>query len=127
MKLTIGSLTAGTLLAATLATAESPFYTLTDLGEVGAGGPYYIASNGLISGSASAAGSAHATLWYKRFKLDIGVPGLGGPNSVAFGVNAFAQAVGGAETTESDSTGADFCGFRAYHLSGLGLVCAPFL
>lgn len=128
MKLTIASVTAGTLLATTLVMAESPRYTLTDLGPAGAGGPYYISPNGLISGSGPADdGSGHATLWYKRLSLDIGVPGLGGRNSVAFGVNSAGQAVGGAETAERDFTGADFCGFTAYGLSTLGLVCAPFL
>jgi probable HAF family extracellular repeat protein len=128
MKLTIGSLTAGVLLAATVATAQPPLYTLTDLGPAGAGGPYYISANGRISGSAPAAGgSGHATLWHQRLRRDIGVPGLGGPNSVAFGVNVSGQAVGGAETTDPDPTGADFCGFTANGLSTLGLVCAPFL
>src|SRR5512132_2875458 len=106
MKLTIASVTAGTLLATTLVMAESPRYTLTDLGPAGAGGPYYISPNGLISGSGPADdGSGHATLWYKRLSLDIGVPGLGGRNSVAFGVNSAGQAVGGAETAERDFTG----------------------
>src|ERR1700681_1162714 len=127
MKLIIASIAAGTLLT-TIATAEAPRYTLTDLGLAGAGGPYDISPNGLISGSAPAAdGSGHATLWYKRFRLDIAIPGLGGPNSVAFGVNASGQAVGGAETGQLDPTGADFCGFAAYGLPTSGFVCAPFL
>jgi probable HAF family extracellular repeat protein len=105
-------------------------YTVTDLGPTGslAGGPFYISPNGLISGSAPATdGSAHATLWYQRFRLDIGIPGLGGSNSIAFGVNASGQAVGGAETNHRDPMGADFCGFRAYGLSTSDFVCAPFL
>ena len=127
MKLITASIAASTLVAA-LAAAQPPRYTLTDLGPVGAGGPYYISPDGVISGSASVAdGSIHAMLWYKWFGLDIGIPGLGGPNSVAFGVNASGQAVGGAETAQIDPSGADFCGFAAYGLSTSGLVCAPFL
>jgi probable HAF family extracellular repeat protein len=108
--------------------AEASGYTVTDLGRTGLGGPFNISPNGLISGASPAAdGSLHATLWYQRFRRDIGTRGLGGPNSIAFGVNASGQAAGGAETDRPDPTGADFCGFRTYGLSTLGLVCAPFL
>ncbi len=109
---------------------DAPAYTVIDLGPTGslAGGPFYISPNGLISGSAPAAdGSAHATIWHQMFRVDIGIPGLGGPNSIAFGVNASGQAVGEAETNQRDPTDADFCGFRAYGLSTSDLVCAPFL
>ena len=78
MKLTIGPLAAGTLFAATVATAQPPLYTLTDLGPAGAGGPYYISANGRISGSAPAAGGiGHATLWHQRSRHDIGYLDLG--------------------------------------------------
>lgn len=127
MKRILTSIAVVTLLTAS-ATADSFRYKLTDLGPAETGGPFYISRNGLISGSARAAdGSDHATLWYKRLSLDIGTQGLGGPNSVAFGVNESAQAVGGAETAQLDPSGADFCGFAAYGLSTSGLVCAPFL
>jgi probable HAF family extracellular repeat protein len=48
------------------------------------GQPYAITNNGLISGAAAIpGGKMHAFLWYKGRKLDIGSPGLGGPNSAA--------------------------------------------
>ena len=57
----------------------------------------------------------HAVLWYKGQKIDIGTLGLGGPNSVAFGVNESGQAVGEAQTLVPN--GEDFCGFNAFGLS----------
>jgi probable HAF family extracellular repeat protein len=66
----------------------------------------------------------HAVLWFEGQKLDIGTPGLGGPNSAAFGVNRFAQTVGQAET--SDTNGEDFCGFNSYGFAS-STVCLPFL
>jgi probable HAF family extracellular repeat protein len=127
MKPIIASI-AASLLLVSLATAHTPRYRLTDLGPVGPGGlPLYISANGIISGAAAASdGSDHAVLWYKRFKVDIARPGLGGANSIAFGVNAFGQAVGGAETGEPDPSRVDFCGFKTYGLPSAGGVCAPF-
>ena len=52
---------------------------------------------------------------------DIGAPGLGGPNSIAFGDNVRFQATGEAETSTPDPNGEDFCGF------GTHLTCLPFL
>jgi len=52
---------------------------------------------------------------------DIGAPGLGGPNSIAFGDNVRFQAAGEAETSTPDPNGEDFCGF------GTHLTCLPFL
>ena len=116
------------LLLVSLTTAHAPRYTLTDLGPVGPGGlPLYISANGIISGAAAARdGSDHAVLWYRRFKVDIARPGLGGANSIAFGVNVFGQAVGAAETGQPDPSGVDFCGFKTYGLPTAGGVCAPF-
>jgi hypothetical protein len=53
--------------------------------------------------------------------LDIGAPGLGGPNSIAFGDNDGLQSAGEAETSTPDPNGEDFCGF------GTHLTCLPFL
>jgi hypothetical protein len=69
-------------------------YSVIDLGVVGGppGGPYVINNYGLVSGAAATQdGRMHAVLWFEGQKLDIGTPGLGGPNSAAFGVNRFAQ------------------------------------
>src|SRR5271167_2052563 len=89
-------------LAAQEQNPEFARYTLTDLGPVGGapGQPVTIAKNGLISGSAATSdGTVHAFLWYKGLQADIGTPGLGGSNSVAFGDNEKFRAVGEAETT----------------------------
>jgi probable HAF family extracellular repeat protein len=52
---------------------------------------------------------------------DIGAPGLGGPNSIAFGDNERFQSAGEAETSTPDPNGEDFCGF------GTHLTCLPFV
>jgi probable HAF family extracellular repeat protein len=103
-------------------------YNVFDLGVVGnpPAGPYIIRNDGLISGAAASpdGSSMHAVLWYKGQKFDIGTPGLGGPNSAAFGVNEFGQAVGQAETSATDTE--DFCGFNAYGFPS-STACRPFL
>lgn len=101
-------------------------YSVIDLGVVGnALGPFIITNNGLISGAAATPdGSSIAVLWYKGQKINIGTPGLGGPNSAAFGVNEFGQAVGQAETSRSNAE--DFCGFSAYGFPS-STACRPFL
>lgn len=103
-------------------------YNVFDLGVVGnpPAGPYIIRNDGLISGAAATpdGSSMHAVLWYQGQKFDIGTPGLGGPNSAAFGVNEFGQAVGQAETSATDTE--DFCGFNAYGFPS-STACRPFL
>jgi probable HAF family extracellular repeat protein len=102
-------------------------YTVTDLGPVGGtpGQPYLISNNGLVSGAAANPdGTMHAVLWCKGSTSDIGTPGLGGPNSAAFGVNERGHAVGQAETSVADSE--DFCGFNFYGFPSL-TACLPFL
>src|SRR5580692_9353385 len=100
-------------------------YTITDLGTLEGGTfsqPFFINSYGLVSGSSSLPdGNQHATLWLEKLKVDIGAPGLGGPNSIAFGDNDGFQSAGEAETSTSDPNGEDFCGF------GTHLACLPFL
>src|ERR1700733_12711788 len=72
-------------------------YDIFDLGVAGGtpGQPYVIRNDGLISGAAAAPDGSrmHAVLWYKGRKLDIGTPGLEGPNSTAFGGKELGQAV----------------------------------
>jgi probable HAF family extracellular repeat protein len=108
--------------------AASPLrYSVIDLGVVGnpPGQPYLIRNNGLVSGAAATSGGKmHAVLWYQGQKFDIGTPGLGGPNSTAFGVNEFGQAVGQAETSVTNAE--DFCGFNAYGFPS-STACLPFL
>jgi probable HAF family extracellular repeat protein len=100
-------------------------YTITDLGTLEGGTfsqPFSINRYGLVSGSSNLAdGNQHATLWLEKLKADIGAPGLGGPNSIAFGDNEAFQSAGEAETSTPDPNGEDFCGF------GTHLTCLPFL
>ena len=97
-------------------------YTVTDLGTLSGGNfsqPFFITNNGLIAGSSNLAdGSSHAVVWASRRAEDLGT--LGGSNSIAFGVNNYSQAAGGAETSVSDPNGEDFCGF------GTHLICLAF-
>ena len=100
-------------------------YTITDLGTLEGGTfsqPFFINKYGLVSGSASLPdGTQHAVLWLEGLMGDIGAPGLGGPNSIAFGDNDKFQSAGEAETSTPDPNGEDFCGF------GTHLTCLPFL
>ncbi len=128
MKSILTTFALGSLLAA-LALGQTPTYTVTDLGALGpTGQPYFITDNGLVSGTAVVpGGTEHAVLWYKGLKGDIAAPGLGGENSVAFGVNAMGQAIGQAETSTIDPLNEDFCGFKALGLPAKGTSCLPFL
>jgi probable HAF family extracellular repeat protein len=119
-----------TLLALAAFAAAQPRYTITDLGNVGAtpGQPFTIVNTGLVAGAAGAAnGATHAVLWYQGQIGDIGVPGLGGLNSVAFGVNEKGQVVGEAETATPDPHGEDFCGFKQLGLPTKGTTCLPYI
>jgi len=104
---------------------EPARYTITDLGTLEGGTfsqSFSMNRYGLVSGSSNLAdGNQHATLWLEKLKVDIGAPGLGGPNSIAFGDNNGFQSAGEAETSTSDPNGEDFCGF------GTHLTCLPFL
>jgi probable HAF family extracellular repeat protein len=105
--------------------APAVHYTVSDLGTLPGGNfsqPFFINRYGLVSGSSSLAnGSQHATLWLDGMMGDIGSPGLGGPNSIAFGDNERFQSAGEAETSTPDPNQEDFCGF------GTHLICLPFL
>jgi probable HAF family extracellular repeat protein len=123
MKLMVTLIAAGSLFAA-LAVAQTPSYTLTDLGPTGNpfSEPNYVNNNGFVAGLATVTGGAqHATLWYQGIEGDIGTPGLGGTNSGAGGVNEFGLAMGGAETSSKDPNNENFCGY------GTGLQCVVFL
>jgi len=125
------TLTAAGSLFAALAMAQPQHYTLTDLGPVGGapGQAFSVASNGLAAGAAAVSnGMMHATLWYQGMKADIGTPGFGAQNSVAFSVNQRGQAVGESESLSAlNPTDEDFCGFKAQGLLSKGVGCVPFL
>ena len=128
MKLIATLTTASTLLAA-LAVAQPPRYSVRDLGPLGpAGGSYFIADNGLISGAATMPdGTLHANLWYEGWRGDFGPPAFGGTNSSAYSNNKSGQFVGQAETSISEPNGEDFCGFKTLGLPSRGTTCVPFL
>ena len=122
MKTILTSITAGSLLAA-VAMAQTPRYTVTDLGTL-PGGTFSQASvvndNGLVTGLATGPdGAQHAVLWYKGHILDISRRGLGGPNSGAFSVNESGQVSVQAEASTKDPNNENFCVY------GTGLQCLP--
>ena len=103
-------------------------YDIIDLGPVGPppGGPFMISHNGLTIGSAAAQdGTEHAIVWLGTAKLDLGSPGLGGLNSMGFGINESVYGVGGAQTSDPNSE--DFCGFNTYGFPASNTSCLPFL
>jgi probable HAF family extracellular repeat protein len=128
MKITSISIPVLSLLAALavplqLGAQTLPRYFVTDLGP--AANPFsqatWLSNNGIVTGFDTISGDSHAILWYRDMLLDIGKPGLGGPNSSAGGVNEFGQVIGSAETSSKDPNNENFCGF------GTGFQCLPFL
>jgi len=118
--------------------AKAPKYTIVDLGPVGPswsqGQPFTVSGNGLVSGETVLANPnnpdewvSHAVVWEGTSTKVITIPGLGGPNNVAFGVNLRGQAVGQADTQTTDPNGEDFCGSAALGLTHSGNTCVPFL
>jgi probable HAF family extracellular repeat protein len=105
--------------------AQPVHYIVTDLGPANGstpGQPFVIKNSGLIAGAASVSGAWRATLLFLGTQTDLAkAGGLGGPNNSAFGVNERGQAVGEAETNDSDSKLEDFCGF------GSQRVCKAFI
>ena len=129
MKSIVVSIAASSFFTA-FAIAQQPSYHITDLGPVGGfpGQPFHITNNGIVAGVAAvSSGAQQATLWFNGRMIDIGKTGLGGPNSVAFGINSSGQTVGEANTSTADPNGEDFCGFKAMGLPSTGTTCLPFL
>jgi probable HAF family extracellular repeat protein len=126
MKHILTSIAASALLA-TLATAQQshPRYRVTDLGALPDGTfsqATFVSNSGLVTGISTASdGTQHAVLWHRGRIIDIGVPGLGGPNSGAFGVNERGQFMVQAESSEKDPFNENFCGYLT------GLACLPAL
>jgi probable HAF family extracellular repeat protein len=133
------SLALATLAAPVCTLAQStPKYTIVDLGPVGPswsqGQPFVISGNELVSGETVLANPnspaewvSHAVVWQGTSTRVITIPGLGGPNNIAFGVNLRGQAVGQADTETQDPNGEDFCGSAALGLTHSGNTCVPFL
>lgn len=122
MKSILTTIAAGSMLAVA-SIAQTPSYTVTDLGP--AGNPFsqaaYVNNNGFVAGVATVGSAQHAMLWYEGISGDIGTPGLGGPNSGAGGVNESGLAVVGVETSTKDPYNENFCDY------GTGLQCLVYL
>ena len=128
---------AGPVYALAQSTA-SQRYTVVDLGPVGPssspGQPYYGQRQWAgqwrdcpRESQQSGESVSHAVLWEGTSLKDISSPGLGGPNSAAYGVNVWGQVVGQADTKTPDPNGEDFCGSKALALTQSGNTCVPFL
>ena len=105
------SMAAGSLLA-TLATAQTPRYIVTDLGTLGGtvGSGNGINYEGRVAGAANLPnGTSHAFLSGPGVMYDLGT--LGGPNSSEGGLNASNQLAVFAETSKTDPSSENFCGF----------------
>jgi len=113
--------------------ALSTRYVIQDLGVVGpvVGQPFVITANEYVAGLAVVPGGAgsvsHAVYWHGTSLRDISSPGLGGPNSTAFGINVWGQVVGEAENGAPDPNGEDFCGFQALGFTSKADSCLPYL
>jgi probable HAF family extracellular repeat protein len=106
-----------------VATAQT-HYRITDLGPAGTpfASPQALNNSGLSSGVAvESDGYQHAVLWYRGQVLDISQPGLGGPNSGAFGLNASGLVLLQAEGAAKDPNNENFCGYFS------GFTCLPAL
>lgn len=121
------AIAAGSLLA-TAAMAQSPTYQVIDLGMAGPNGqPFALTRNSLVASAVQAGETVHAVVQYQGRAVNLGQPGLKGPNSMAFGVNVWAHAVGEAQTDTPDPQGEDFCGFAALGLTSSGTTCLAFV
>src|SRR5580704_1076292 len=122
MKPILNLIASGSFLAA-LAIAQTPGYTLTDLGP--ASNPFsqatFVAGNGAITGLSTVSGSQHAVVWQSGRMFDLATPGLGGPNSFAGSINELGQVLIQGELSSKDPNNENFCGY------GDGLICLPYL
>src|SRR5579863_2827129 len=117
---------------------NAPKYTIVDLGPVGPswsqGQPFVVNGSGLVSGEMVLANPnnpaewvSHGVVWEGTSGKVLTIPGLRGPNNIAFGVNIRGQAAGQADTETPDPNGQDFCGSTALGLTHSGDTCVPFL
>jgi len=117
---------------------NAPKYTIVDLGPVGPswsqGQPFVVNGSGLVSGEMVLANPnnpaewvSHGVAWEGTSGKVLTIPGLRGPNNIAFGVNIRGQAAGQADTETPDPNGEDFCGSTALGLTHSGDTCVPFL
>src|ERR1700722_12042681 len=116
MKRILTLMAAGSLLA-TLATAQTPRYIVTDLGTLGGtvGSANGINYEGRVAGAASLSnGNSRAFLSGPGVMYDVGT--LGGSNSSESGLNANSQMAVYAETGKTDPLSENFCGFGTSYI-----------
>jgi probable HAF family extracellular repeat protein len=130
MKSIVTFIAVGSLLAAVAMAQKPPHYIVTDLGTL-PGGTFsqtdILGNNTVVTGVATINSSPtspqHAVLWYNHGWFtgltDIGTPGLGGPNSAAFGIDAAGKVATVAESSTKDPNNENFCAY------GTGLECLP--
>ena len=129
MKSIVNLIAAGSLLAAAAMAQKPPHYIVTDLGTL-PGGAFsqsdILSNNRFVTGVAainSTTSPQHAVVWYNSGWFteltDIGTPGLGGPNSSAWGVDAAGRVAVVAESSTKDPNNENFCAY------GTGLECLP--
>jgi len=112
--------TAAAAALATLAMAQTPRYTVIDLGTLGGTSSIAFGLNGVgrAAGAANLAnGNQHAFLAGIAGNTDLGT--LGGPNSNEGGLNSSDQLAIFSETALKDPNGEDFCAYGSH------LVCVP--
>ena len=125
MKTILNSIVLSCLLTA-LAPAQPPRYIFSDLGTL-PGGRFsqaaVLQNTGLVTGVATTpVGALHAVVWQGGRIFDLAANGgLGGLNSLAFGINPSGHAAGQAESAAADPNNENFCVY------GTGLRCLPFL
>jgi len=119
---------AGGFIAA-LALAQTPSYTVTDLGTFPGGDTsngFQLNNAGMVAGSSNSApmGPQVAFIWYGGHLIDLGTLGgqaCPGCNSGADGPNAGGEVAIGSETSKIDPNGEDFCEFGT-HRQCLGAI-----
>jgi uncharacterized membrane protein len=121
MRTILTSIAAGGLLA-TLAMAQTPRYTVIDLGALPGGASSSanaLNDNRVVGGNAAnAAGTQQSILWWGPLRLPLPTPGL---NGGIFGVNNSFQGSINAEISTKDPNNENFCAY------GTGLECVVFL
>lgn len=109
-------------LFAALALAQTPSYTVTDLGTYPGGDTsfgFQLNNAGMVAGSSNAApkGPQVAFIWYGGQLINLGTPGgsaCPNCNSGADGPNAGGEVAIGSDTAKMDPNGEDFCLFGTH-------------
>jgi probable HAF family extracellular repeat protein len=122
MKRILTSIAAGALLTA-LAVAQTPRYSVNDLGTLGGSSSVAFGINpaGRVAGAANIPGEDQRAFITGIGNMLIDLGGLGGPNSLAGAPNGMGELPVVAEMPKPDPLGEDFCGYGT-HLICLGAL-----